>query len=457
MKPLSRMLIFGLLLTAVGCASQPHQGVPVEAPPVSARTLPIPVAAMDDRIQSLENRLKKDGLSSKAKKLAYTLIDTYREIKRVSQEPYLTPKTYDRVIQTLFQSLTTTEQQFFECAISPGESSAGVERFLKMREEIFNAFLNGNHPLVINRTRILADTFGPDAVTPDIAMVYALSLAETGETKTALVVGDSVTPKLDQLPDPVRLRAGLAQTALRGGMADRAAHHYEVLLDLQSERAALVDAVGRALAHETPLPEHLKTRDQSASDLPSQPPVRPTFTTLDDLLEAVDARIEKNAYQDAKLLLIRHRLTFEGGPALEAIDRKLQAVEDLQKTYEEERLIREAYVKETLQGAKHLMEAEQFEDAVDRLDRMEGDAAFKAETSALRAQAVLNIINRERNRAARLFLEAKKTSDTQKKEKLLTQSYNVLKALNEKYPSSSLNEKVLSHMEIVKNELEKVQ
>ncbi|MDZ7695407.1 MAG: hypothetical protein U5R49_00275 [Deltaproteobacteria bacterium] len=269
--------------------------------------------------------------------------------------------------------------------------------------------------------------------------------------------GIPLTPKLDQLPDPIRLRAGLAQSALKLGMGDRAAHHYEVLLDLQGERAALVDAVGRALGHETPPSERLETQDQPASDVPLQPAERPTFTTLNDLLEAVDTRIEKNAYQDAKLLLIRHRLTFEDGPALEAIDRKLQAIEDLQKAYEEERLIREAYVKETLQGAKRLMEAEQFEDAVERLDKMEGDAAFEAESSALRAQAVENIINRERNRAARLFLEAKKTSNTQKKEKLLTQSYDILKALNEKYPSSSLNEKVLSHIAIVKSELDKIQ
>ncbi len=456
MKPISRTLIFGLLLTALGCASQPRPVVPVEPPSVPARTLPIPIAAIDDRIQSLEDRLKKNDLNAKARKLAHTLLDTYREIKQASRKPYLTSKTYDRVIHDLFQSLTTSEQQFFECATSGGKSSAGVERFLKMREEIFNAFLNGNYFFVINRSRILADTFGSDAVTPDIAVAYALSLAETGETKKALVVGDSVTPKLHQLPDPVRLRAGLARSALKLGMADRAAHHYEVLLDLQGERTALVDAVGRAIRHETPSSERLEARDQPAPDVPPQPTERPTFTTLDDLFEAVDTRVENNAHQDAKLLLIRHRLTFEDASTLDAIDRKLQEIENLQKAYDEERLIREAYVKETLQGAKRLMEAEQFEDAVDRLDKMEGDAAFKAESSALRAQAVENIINRKRNRAAKLFLEAKKTSDTQKKEKLLTQSYNILQALHEKYPSSSLNEKVLSHINIVKSELEKI-
>jgi len=457
MKPFQLLFMLGILWGVMGCATQMHQVTPVEPPSVPARTtLPIPLAAVDDRIQSLETRLSRNHLTHEEKKLIQQLLNTYRTIKRMSQEPYLTTESYDTLVHSLFQSLTTSEQQFFECTSAQKTSSAGVTRFLQMRQEIFNAFLNRNYQFVVNQSRILQDTFGPEALTPDIAIVYALSLAQTGDLKTALSVGDLASSKLDQIPDSVRLKTAMAETALRLGRKDKAIKDYEVLLDIHGEERALIKKLGKDLKQEVSPSEGPNVPSAPIPEVESKPEALPTYKTLDALLQAVDALVQKKAYQEAKLLLIRHRLTFNDESTLKAIDHKLQEIEDLQKEYEEERSIREAYVKETLDGAKRLMDAEQFEDAVDKLDKMEGDKEFMAEASALRARAVENIINRERNQAAKRFLEAKRTTDPQKKETLLKESYNILKALNEKYPSSPLNEKVLSNMEIVKSELEKV-
>jgi outer membrane protein assembly factor BamD (BamD/ComL family) len=79
-----------------------------------------------------------------------------------------------------------------------------------------------------------------------------------------------------------------------------------------------------------------------------------------------------------------------------------------------------------------------------------------AEVKELKDRAVEKIINRERNKAARLFLAASKSKDPAKKQELLTSSYNVLKAVADKFPSSPLTPKLQNHMNQVTKELAKV-
>ena len=74
----------------------------------------------------------------------------------------------------------------------------------------------------------------------------------------------------------------------------------------------------------------------------------------------------------------------------------------------------------------------------------------------LKEQTIEGLVNRERNRAAKIYLEAKKSWDPANKEKLLRQSYEILKVLIDKYPSSNLNEKLKSHLKTVGDELNKL-
>ena len=78
------------------------------------------------------------------------------------------------------------------------------------------------------------------------------------------------------------------------------------------------------------------------------------------------------------------------------------------------------------------------------------------EADALRALAVEKLVNRERNRAAKLFLMAKQAKEPSEKEALLLSSRNILKTLLEKYPSSSFSEKINSHIAIIEEELAKL-
>ncbi|MFO7985372.1 MAG: hypothetical protein R6U38_05870 [Desulfatiglandaceae bacterium] len=435
-----------------GCASPPRTTAPVEPEAAHTAPLSIPTEAIDEQIQSVETLLRRKDLTGEEKRLARYLLDTYRDIKKISQDRDLTLATYDLLVHSLFETLTYTEQALFEIVTS--QHDPDLNAFFKMKNDILDAFLIHNYPYVVHACNRLKSLFGPKALTPNMAMLYAMALAEEGDLEEAITVGNSVVQKLDQLPDPVRLRAHMAQWALELGRKEQALAHYEILSDIQDQRAALIRRLDPGIQKDE------RASPEAAQHLPltkkDHKAGLATFTRLDNLLEAVDAHLGKNQFQEAKLLLIRHQLTFEDPRKTEAMDRKLQKIKALEQEYEEERMIREAYVKETLAGAKRLLEAEKFEDAMDKLDEMEGDEEFMAESKALRERAVENIINQERNRAAKLFLQAKKTPDASKKEQLLQQSYEILKGMADKYPSSPLNKKILSHIDIVKEELSKM-
>ena len=74
----------------------------------------------------------------------------------------------------------------------------------------------------------------------------------------------------------------------------------------------------------------------------------------------------------------------------------------------------------------------------------------------MRETATEKLIHRERNRAAKLYLMARSTSNPGEKEDLLLASYNKLKKLIEKYPSSSMNNTLNNNLTKVRDELRKL-
>ena len=87
---------------------------------------------------------------------------------------------------------------------------------------------------------------------------------------------------------------------------------------------------------------------------------------------------------------------------------------------------------------------------------MERTGVSDVTSTNLKNRAVESLINLERNRAAGLFLEAKKTNDPKKKRELLETSYKILKTLLVDYPQSPLAPKLTSHINIVQGEIEKL-
>ena len=155
-------------------------------------------------------------------------------------------------------------------------------------------------------------------------------------------------------------------------------------------------------------------------------------------------------------MLIEHRIRLEEGPEVKMIDEALRGVEIAEKNYEEEKRTGDTYVNETIETARDLIEQENFEEAIAKIEELQDLRGTDSASMALKNQAIEKLINRERNRAAKLFLAAKKRQDRTKKEEYLLSSYKLLNAIIEKFPSSPLNNKIKSHIKTLKKEMKRM-
>jgi vacuolar-type H+-ATPase subunit I/STV1 len=178
--------------------------------------------------------------------------------------------------------------------------------------------------------------------------------------------------------------------------------------------------------------------------------------TIKEVLTEVDRLIKQHEFQSAKILLIKRRLTLEEGPDVDTVDQALESVDLAEDKYQNAVNIKVLQKNQTLTSAIELIEEEKFEEAITKLEALEHSQEMIPETGRLKGFAVDKLINRERNKAAKLFLMAKNTEDPTRKEELLVSSYGLLKALVDDYPSSPLNDKINDHMDKIRRELDKL-
>jgi len=458
MKRRITLLLMFFLIYASGCAAPPERQVitVVPQPDVRTQTAPLPsTQTIDKKISFLEGIIAKKDLSKEDRRIATNLLATYKLTKKLAPD-HLTTKEYQSLIRSLFRSLTLMDERYFEGKKTTLDYSRAVTLFVSMRDGIINLYLKGDFKAVIKRSLELKEIFGPEALTTEIGLLFALSLAKEGKLEQAIEIGEGIASELDQLPDIIQLRSRIAQWQLKLGRKDKAVHTYEKLTDNQDERMALIQKlngqINRAMKYDKtdmsgfPPPEPALDADSRQGDY-----------SIDQVLKEVSYLVRKHAYSEARILLLRERIKIEEGPEIEIIDRELARIEQREEEFEEQKRVRDAYLQQTLEGAKRLIEEEKFEEAVNKLDEIKDAQDLTAESAVLRERAVESHINQERNRAAELFLAAKKTKDPSKKKALLKSSYDILNTLIDKYPSSPLNQKLKSHIAIVKKEIERLQ
>ena len=443
------------LIYVSGCAAPPKRQVtlapkpdvrPQTAPPLSTHTI-------DKKISLLEGIVAKEDLSEEDRRIATDLLATYKLAKKLAPAR-LTRKKYQKLIRSLFKSLALIDERYFEEKRSTLDYSRAVTLFVSKKNDIINLYLKGDYKAVIKRSLELKEIFGPDALTAEIGLLFSLSLAKEGKLDQAIGIGEGIAGELDQLPDIIQLRSRIAQWQLKLGRKRQAVYIYERMTDNQDERMAIIQNLNRQID---------RAKEYDKSDVSGYPKpasdvsVRQGEYSIDQVLKEADSLVRKHAYSKAKILLLRERIKIEEGPESEIIDRELTRIEQREEEFEEQKRIRDAYLKQTLDAATRLIEEEKFEEAVNKLNEIKDAQDLSAESAALRERAVENHINRERNRAAEIFLTAKKTKDPSKKKELLASSYDILKALIDKYPSSPLNQRLKSHLTIVEKEIERIQ
>ncbi|MBC8420315.1 MAG: hypothetical protein H8E10_17155 [Desulfobacterales bacterium] len=457
MKQLRSFLLILLLACASGCASSPPKSQEMAVPKAveSSDLLIISDTFLDKKIGFLETIAAKEELPEEDRKAALKLLDTYKQLRKFPPEN-ATEKESQELIRSLFESLDLMDERYFERKKAIPDYPGTITLFVRSKGEIIDLYLKGDFKGVIKRSFELKATFGPDALTPEIGLLFALSLAKEGRFEQAIQIGEGIAGELNRLPDIIQLRASIAQWQLALGKKDKALHTYERLTDYQDERAALIQDLDRKIR---------RAEKGASAEEPKLIAPKPGSEgvglqgerTMDQLLKEVSSLIQEHAYGKARLLLLRERIKVEEGPESEILDRELTRVEQQEAAFEEQKRIRDAYLKQTHEAAKTLFEEEKFEAAINKFKEVEEAQGLNAESQALKERAVESLINSERNRAAEIFLTAKKTKDPSKKKELLNSSCDILKALIDKYPASPLNQKLKSHMAIVKEELESIQ
>ena len=445
-------IILSILLFFLGCVPETRQVavVPAPHPPAPA---PLPTEKIDERIADLSRFLEDQKGSQQERATAETLLKTYKTVKKAS-ESGSGPYDYKKVILSLFETLNSMDEQYFSEQASERKQDAKVlNRFSLEKDSILDLYLDGDYQGVINRCLELEASYGSEALTPEIGLLFSFSLAERGMLEDAVKIGSRLVPELEGKPSLMLLREKLIEWQIFLGNREEASRIYRKLTDDMQDNEAILQQA------ETKL-EEKGTRTAFGDDAQNNPSKAVKDMgdkgTVKEVFEEVDSLVKQHQFQDAKMLLVKHRLTLEESPDIETIDQALESVDLAEEKYRKEEIFKGFQKDQTLNSAMDLIEDEKFEEAITKLEALEHSQATIPEAGKLKGIAIERLINRERNKAAKLFLMAKNTEDPALKEELLVSSYDTLKVLIENYPTSPLTEKINDHIEKIQKELDKL-
>lgn len=444
---LIKWIIFPLLFMPVIFGCSPGIRKDVVGPKKEIISAPIlPVEPLERKIASLEELLDSKELDDEGREITLSLLSDYKTIlSALSGEGK--SQDYQTIIRILFNNLDRLDERYLKKRIRADSKdySNAIKKFSLKRDKILDHYLSGNYEGVVDECVSLEATFGPDSLTPDIGLLFAISLAKRDRLTDAVNIGEKITRELEGRPDLIHLRAGILEWQLHMGNREKAQDIFDKLMDNMDEREAILrraEETFRGADREIARPRRIP------------PPGVPDIEEPDSiqaLLREVDRLVKKGAFLEAKMLLLKKRLRIEEGPEAETIDQAMKTVE----LAEERHQMGITHKKETLEQAVKLIEEENFEEAITKLDEIGINPDVAPDSEKLKDIALEKLIHRERNRAAKIFLMAKNTDDLKKREKLLVLSYNILKGLIDKYPRSSLVNKLHDHLEKVKAELDK--
>ena len=367
------------------------------------------VEALDRRIHYLSGLLETQDLSKEDQELAQDLLAAYKGLKTASQSGSL-KQNYAPMINILLRNLEQMEDRYFSKKGS-GESlsSEGVRQLTVKRKKILEAFSAGNDQAVIDGILDVEKTFGPEALTPDLSLLFALSLGKKGTFTTALSVGQDVASQLEGKPDLVQLRAQMIEWQLAMGNEKEAKEIFERLQRKLGEREALIRDLEQKVAPEGPKAT-LPDSSAPGADVMKTDAER----ELKDALAKANESAQKGDFGRAKFILFQQRIRFDEGPEAELIDQALKSVEIAEEKSQQQgktevaakepssvdvqkELQRDAEKQDSLKVALNLIRSEKYEEAILKLDEL---PSSDPEVKELKNMAVEKIINRERNRAA---------------------------------------------------------
>lgn len=454
-KTRTHMLItLFLLVFLAGCAG-PFTKVPVVKPrPKLYYKTVLPLSAIDEKTSYLKSLLESGELEGSDRELALDLLTNYQAIRDAVQEPANRAER-EKVIRLLFANRSMVEKRYFsEKKKGTKEYPHVVNQFIASQKEIINKYLSGDYRGVIDLTIRLEKKFGPDSLTPEIGVLFARSLASKGMVKDAIGIGEKISKDLQGKPDFLSLQGNLIRWYLDAGDNQGARMSYKRLVNYFNEKEkALRIAKENISAHEKEISASTSVEEEGRISY-SNEKTKPN--SLKDILDEVNTLIEAHQFDRAKLLLIQQRIRAQEDSDKSLIDSALKSVDLAEEKFQKQMQASTDLKAQIIKDASDLIERENYEAAIAKLDSLSKVGVQGPETKKLRALAVEKLINRDRNRAAKLYLLAKHTREPSKKEELLLSSYQILKALLEKFPSTPLTDKIRDHIKKIEDELDKL-
>ncbi len=452
------MLFFALFLS--GCVPGWSTRTPVAAPSRPSpetrppRTLIDPLS-VEERIQDLETILAhEDALDPDRREEARALLRDYRVVLKELRTPGTSPDGKDEA-SILFDRLGALEARYFQTGrTESGPPGPSVILSAAKEQRVRDAYLSGDYDGVIQACLDLESIYGPQALSPRTELLLALALAESGKIREAIRRGERVIPELAGRPDLVHLRSRMVDWHLREGNSRQARDHYEKLVDEVQERKSILGLAEMALE-----PSEADARPDHRADFPQEDPLDKDTGPLADLLHRVDTLIMAKDFDQARMLLVRQRIRYPEGTETAAIDRAMDRVDRAEAA-----LARRApaapvqpLASEALDEARDLMEAEDYEKALARLEGLQGSQyETDPQVEALRQRAESELVRSGREKAAKLFLMAKNSQNSKEKETHLRASHSLLSELLERFPESALAPRIRSNLDTVEEEMTRI-
>ncbi len=446
-----------LILTK--CAPMWEGRPPAQRPSEVMLAPPVEPSLIQERIDRITKALERKDLTVSERTTLYSLLEAYRQIK--NPPPNMNERKYYRdSTRRLFYSLNALEELYLSRRPQlGGKASSVIGAFSEKVNEILDAYLSENYKTVIDLCINLKETFGPDALTPEIGLVFALSLAHQGMLKDAIAIGEQIANKLQTRPDLIVLRINLARWHLKVGDKEAALRNYEKAQDLLDERQR---EKARLTAYLRSLPSKIPAKESSwaSSTVESQQNVSEgqaaSVPSLDQFLAQIQVLVEDRKFERARELLKKRRHQTTSQKELQRLSEAIKEVDSKEDQFLQERISVLSAQSQVLKEAESLVENERYDEALSKLTLLNEDSVDNIELARLKNAAIQGIINQKRNKAARLFLAAKKSEDPEKKERYLRSCLEILKSLVERFPSSPLIYKVKDHIQKVTAELEKL-
>lgn len=444
--------VFLLVTLFSGCAPQVKRETPTPPPP-AVRVQPLPplqLEGLDKKIASLKDFLDTEGLHEEETAVARSLLATYETIREVLTYP-LYPDDYHRIVDLLYGNLRYLDEVHLKTMQRLREKTA--QAYLESRKRILTDYLSEKYLSVIEGCAELEKRLAPEELPSETALVCALSLGENGRYEDALRISQAISPELEKEPGFAWLKLKSMEWELALGNQDKAVKEYEQLSERLGQEDALLKSAEKKIAQ---APSKAAVAESLEKEIPRVEAEQRSSVSTEEVLKKADELVKAGELDKAEFLLFQYRLRLEEGTEAEAVDRALESLGDAAATSPSPEVPVGPTAAEIVKMASVLIDSEKYEEGLSKLNELKQKEPLSPDAQKLEARAIERIINRERNKAAEIFLRARNTTDPGKKEELLKSSYEILKAVGEKYPDSPLNKKINDNMRAIENELKKV-